>query len=469
MTTHEVNFHEGMFLVPHHFQAAHRHTLELLHLNSEFDLHYNWGLRSIEIDKDALNNKRFVVRSLAARLRDGTVVRVPQDGPLPELDLEEMLKLKNPTTISLAVPALQMGRANTAEGARKDTRYRVDTRENEDENTGDDAQLLQFRMPNLRLLASSDDDTGYSVIPIAKLRKGERAEALPELDTEYIPPVLACNAWPGLQEDILEQIFNRIGRKVDLLSQQVTSRGITFDSRNQGDVGILEQLRALNEAHALLGVQVFAHGVHPFPLYLELARLVGKLAIFGETRKSPDIPRYDHDNLENCFYDLKKYFDQLGNELKEPTYKERPFVGAGMRMQVSIEPSWLEPAFQVFVGVQSQLEAPECVKLLTRGLDMKIGSSETVDEIFRLGGAGLRFTYEATPPRALPAVQGLHYFQIDRAAKAEEWANVQRTLTVAVRLNEKLIQGNIQGQRILTVKTAGQATTLQFTLFVVPK
>src|SRR5205823_11760433 len=127
------------------------------------------------------------------------------------------------------------------------------------------------------------------------------------------------------------------------------------------------------------------------------------------------------------------------------------------------------PAYQMFVGVQSQMEATECVKLLTRGLDMKIGSSQTVDEIFRLGSAGLRFTYDSTPPRALPGVQGLFYFQIDRAAKAEEWANVQRTLTVAVRLNEKLIQGNIQGQRVLTVKTGGQATTLQFTLFVVPK
>ena len=44
----------------------------------------------------------------------------------------------------------------------------------------------------------------------------------------------------------------------------------------------------------------------------------------------------------------------------------------------------------------------------------------------------------------------------------------QRTLTAAVRLNEKLIAGNIQGQRTLTVKTGGQSTTLQFTLFVVP-
>jgi len=42
---------------------------------------------------------------------------------------------------------------------------------------------------------------------------------------------------------------------------------------------------------------------------------------------------------------------------------------------------------------------------------------------------------------------------------------------MAVRLNERLIAGNIQGQRVLTVKTGGpnssQTTTMQFTLFVV--
>jgi type VI secretion system protein ImpJ len=45
---------------------------------------------------------------------------------------------------------------------------------------------------------------------------------------------------------------------------------------------------------------------------------------------------------------------------------------------------------------------------------------------------------------------------------------VQRSLTLAIRLNENRIAGNIQGQRILTIKTGGQTTTLQFTLYVVP-
>ena len=47
--------------------------------------------------------------------------------------------------------------------------------------------------------------------------------------------------------------------------------------------------------------------------------------------------------------------------------------------------------------------------------------------------------------------------------------NVQRSLTLALRLNENLIVGNIQGQRVLTIKTRGQTTTMQFTLYLVPQ
>jgi type VI secretion system protein ImpJ len=102
-------------------------------------------------------------------------------------------------------------------------------------------------------------------------------------------------------------------------------------------------------------------------------------------------------------------------------------------------------------------------------LDMKIGSSDRVDDIFRLGQAGLKFAYNPRPPRALPSLPGLSYFQVSRESQAEEWQNVQKSLTLAIRLNENRIAGNIQGQRILTIKTGGQNTTLQFTLYVVPQ
>lgn len=472
MTVRNVHWHEGMFLRPHHFQAAQRYSLHFIDQNEKWDVHYNWGLRSIDIDIDAMANSRFVVRSLQARLHDGTLVAIPEDGSLPVLELKSAFEKGNNVNIVLAVPTVNLGKANVADNGRADSvRYLLDTQQLEDENTGINPQPVQVRLLNLRLMLSTQDTAGYDVLPVARIEKSPKAEAAPQLDVTYIPPLLACDAWQPLWAGIVQTIYDRVGKKIELLSQQVVSRGITFDSQGQGDQLIFEQLRVLNEAYAILGVLGFAHGVHPREMYQELCRVVGQLAIFGATRRTPDLPHYDHDDLGTCFYRVKQYIDALLDIVIEPEYKERPFIGAGLRMQVSLEPAWLESVWQMFVGVQSPLSPEENIRLLTKAgqLDMKIGGSERVDEIFRLGQAGLRFAHSPRPPRALPSVPGLVYYQINRESQLEEWQNVQRSLTLALRLNENLIAGNIQGQRVLTIKNRGQTTTMQFTLYLVPQ
>jgi type VI secretion system protein ImpJ len=458
-----------MFLRPHHFQAAQRYSFHLTHTSEKWDLHYNWGLRSVELDQEALANHRLVIRSLQARLRDGTLVSVPEDGPLPALDLRPAFDRGNAFTVLLAVPVLSVGRANVSDnGPAEGGRYLLDTQELEDENTGINPQPVQVRLLNLRLLLSDQDQSGYEVLPIARVEKSSRADAAPRLDITYIPPVLACDAWQPLAAGILQSVYDRIGRLMKDKAQQVVARGISLDSQAQGDAVILARLRAYNEAYALLGVLAFAQGVHPLPAYLELCRLVGQLAIFGETAVTPDLPAYDHDDLGGCFYRVRMYIDELLDRDQPLRYDERPFIGAGLRMQVALEPVWLESVYQILIGVQSALKPQECIDLLTRPglLDMKVGSSQNVDEIFRRGQAGLRFTPTDRPPRALPTPPGLIYFQVNRESQQEEWQNVLSSLTLAVRLNENRIAGNIQGQRSLTIRLAGQTTPLQFTLYV---
>jgi type VI secretion system protein ImpJ len=328
---------------------------------------------------------------------------------------------------------------------------------------------VQVRLLNLKLLLSGQDQAGLETIPIARVQKAARAEATPELDRNFIPPLLACDAWQPLATDVLQYVYHRVGKQIEVRANQVVSRGITLDSHAQGDPQILARLREYNEAHAVLGVLAFAPGVHPLPAYVELCRLVGQLAIFGPTARTPELPRYDHDDLGGCFYRVKQYLDELFELDRGPDYKERPFIGAGLRMQVALEPAWLESVWQMYVGVQSPLRPDECVALLTRPgqLDMKIGSSDRVDEIYLRGQAGLKLTPAPRPPRALPTAPGLIYFQVLRESSQEEWQNVQRSLTLAIRLNEAQIAGNIQGQQVLTIRHGGQTTTLEFTLFVV--
>lgn len=469
MAVRPVHWHEGMFLRPHHFQAAQRFNSHLDNLSEKWDHHYNWGLRAIDLDTDALANNRLSIRSLQARLRDGTLISVPEDGLLPALDLKPAFERDNTLTVLLGVPRLHVGRANLAGAQAENARFVLDTQELEDENTGVNPQVVQVRLLNLRLLLSNQDQTGYDTVPLARIEKSARAEATPQLDATYIPPVLACDAWKALSYDILQQIYDRLGKVLEQKANQAISRGIAIESQSPEDIRIVVQLRILNEAYALLGVLVFAQGIHPLSAFAELCRLVGQLSIFSSGRRTPELPRYDHDDLGGCFYRIKKYIDALlGFMDKEVGYEERNFVGTGLRMQVAMEPKWLEPAYQMFVGVTSTLQPQDTVRVLTTGgLDMKIGSSERVDEIYRRGLAGLRFQHSPNPPRSLPVRQGLVYFQVNRTSELEEWQNVQKTLTLAVRLNERLIAGNIEGQQELTIKTTGPAATkMRFTLFV---
>src|ERR1700730_835396 len=127
MTARAVHWNEGMFLRPHHLQAAQRFASEQLHRSSQFDQHYNWGLRSIDIDKEALANHRLVVRGLQIRLRDGTIVTVPEDRQLPEIHLKSAFAAENQVTIFLAVPVVHLGRSNLAgERLVEGGRYLVD-------------------------------------------------------------------------------------------------------------------------------------------------------------------------------------------------------------------------------------------------------------------------------------------------------------------------------------------------------
>jgi type VI secretion system protein ImpJ len=470
MSEPAVNWHEGMFLRPHHFQAAGRYFTDQIRQTGRWDVHFNWGLRGIDIDRAALKNYQFVVHRLEARMRDGTIVRVPEDGTLTPIDLRAGLDRQNPLTVNLAIPAVQVGRANLGQDT-EGTRFRVYAPRDgvPDENSGQNPRPVQFRVPNLRLLSGAQDASGFEVLPIAQITRSAKAEAVPEMFEPYIPPVLACDAWPVLQQDIIQKVYHRISRLVDDRSSKVRSRRITFDSQSPGDRQIFESLRVFNEAAAYLGVMGDAAGVHPLPAYLELCRLVGRLAIFGRDAKPPALPRYDHDDLGGCFFAVRNYIDDLLSRDFDQGYEERPFIGEGLRMKVTMEPAWLTPAWQIFVGVDSPLPKADMVALLTGRLNMKIGSVEVVDEIFRRGLRGLAVAPANNPPRVLPESRTLTYFQISRETSPEEWQKVQNSLALAIRLNERLIAGNIDGQKEIAIRTEGMTTAMQFTLYVVPQ
>lgn len=483
-----VHWSEGMFLRPHHLQAADRHWAELMQTSEQWDHQYNYGLRQLEYSKEALLNFQFQVNTCQARLRDGTLVslgafqepdRVEVKQALQEAEnlrqqtigLAEAFEARATVIVYLAVPKLKLGGTNVAmpgeSDEREPCRYRESQAELQDESRGGNDQEVRFRSLNVRLLLSSEPIAGYELLPIAEIERSGPSGATPQL-TNYIPPLLAVDAWPPLARDYVRAIYDMIGNKLQLLTDQVLSRGLTLASQEPGDLDRLWMLAQLNEAYATLGVLTFANGIHPLAAYTELCRIVGKLSIFGKDRRVGEVPRYDHDDLERIFAWVRQQLDDLLHAIREQGYQQRFFVRAGLGMQVSLEPRWLNPDWQWYVGVStSDLNEAECRELVSPGqLNWKLGSKDQVEIIFQQARAGLMLVpLDRTPP-VLP-LRGWIYFEVGR--QNEAWRDVQKTQTLAMRFRESLVYNGheVGDERTLTVNFRGRRIKLQFALFAV--
>ncbi len=468
MTIRAVHWHEGMFLRPQHFQAQQRHFAHQIAQGDRWNLYHHWGLSYIDIDRDALANHRLVINSLQARLHDGTMISIPEEGELPIVELKAALDKQPRIEILLGVPILRIGRANHSDGqSNEPRRFRSQIEKLEDENTGQSEQQVGLRDANFRILLPDDDRAGYEVIRIARIEKSSDARNTPQIDPSFIPPLLSCQFWHPLQIDILQSLYDRIGAKSQLLADMIRTKGIAIQSQSSEESLIVAQLKALNEAYVMLGHLMATPGTHPLLAYRELVRLVGQLAIFGASRRPERIPIYDHDDLGVCYSEIRKIIDVYLDLIVEPTWKSVPFIGVGQRMQVTLQPSWLEPAWKMYVGIKSNLPTPDVVRKFTMQgeMDMKIGSAENVDEIFRRGGQGLSFSPQTNPPVALPSEQGLAFFEINRdSQQQEEWNFVRRSLILAIRLNSTRIDGGIDGQKTLRLKVGGHS--FETTLYV---
>lgn len=482
-----VHWYEGLFLRPHHFQAAERHANELQETSQRWDHPYGYGIKSIRFSEQALSNHQFQVDHLQVRMPDGTLVNLEFGQEPDRLSLKEGLAEMEPLLaelsdgfekestirIYLAVPKLKLGRGNVAqEESSEATRFRTTRMELQDESRGGNDQEVEFRTLDVRLLLSTQDLSGYELCPIAQVRRSGEGDSQPRIDRGYIPPMLSIDAWPGLGREIVRAIYDMIGQKLEVLSQQVLSRGIGLESNEPGDADRILMLTQLNSAYTTLGVMSFAQGVHPYDAYRELCRIVGQLSIFGEGRRAEEVPPYDHEDLARIFTLIRARIEALLNAVRSYKYEQRYFVGVGLGMQVSLEPRWFNADWKWYIGVfKGDLSDQECRDLLSAGhLDWKLGSSRQVEFLFSHRAEGVTLMPADSTVRALPSRRDWVYYEVPKT-DSPAWRDVQETQTLAMRLKETLVvnRERLQGERTLVVSAFGRTVSLQFALFAVPQ
>ncbi|HAD60876.1 MAG TPA: type VI secretion system baseplate subunit TssK, partial [Planctomycetaceae bacterium] len=457
---------DGLFLRPQHFQAIQRQSDDKLALTTRWGSPFYYGLKRFEYDQEALSNWRISLSQCHIRLQDGTQLRFPEDAHLSPVTIPQdaFSAMGDRVRIYIGLAELRRGVANTSRETSERTRYLAHEEEFVDENVAGNSEEIDIRKLNPQLLVGSEATQGFEALPIMQLKLGATAEAPPEIDTDYIPPLIANESWDPLTV-FTRSVYDSLGATAEKFARQMNDRGVTFGSGHREDMERILHLHAVNTALGGLGHFPFTPGLHPFELYRELCRAVGALAIFRRQRRIPDMPYYDHDNIGPC---LEKLRGMLALETEQQTdYVRVPFSSEGYQMTVRLEPEWLEPTWAFYIGVESELTTSRVGDLLTseRELGIKVGSTEQVDEIYRKGRRGVRIITVGESPRAFPR-RNWHYFRVDRDGA---WKDVERSLNFGLRFNDRRIEQQIQGENRINLidRDSGNPVTLAFSLFAI--
>ncbi len=434
MSTPIIHWHEGLFLLPQHFQILQRGILDQFGSERAMSWAYPYGVVEARISNDDLENFRIRFDRLQVVMPGGIHLSYPENTDLPSLDIREAFAA-NPKgfTVYLGLPHWFSQRANTLDsdeltGARVKIRYRVarETVDISDENTGQTPRAVQFRRFNAMLLLDGDDDSDLEKIPLLRVvHDSSREEPFPRQDPAYVHPCLHLSASPTLRE-MVKDLSGQVAAVREQLAN-IVARGSTTQTMNRLQLEQTLRLRSLNRyaarMPAFLDVGDGAAKVPPLDIYMELRGLLGELMALFPERSGFDIAPYRHDNPLPSF---QAVISQIRNYLHgavAPDYWKVDFQAGpdGSRLAVLEEKHFSEPNAW-FLGIKTQLEPSRLVELVEDTDQFKLMPRSYLERAIR----GVVLKEERFPPLELPAETGRYYFRLQTTQSRRIWEEVVR-------------------------------------------
>ena len=441
MSSPLIHWHEGLFLLPQHFQTLHQGVLEQFGSERRLAWAYPYGVIDGKLSYDDLENFRIRFERLQVVMPGGVHLSYPENTDLPSLDIREAFAA-NPKgfTVYLGLPHRFPERANVLDSdelasARVKIRYRVarETVDVPDENTGQNPRPLQFRHFNAMLLLDSDDDSDIEKIPLLRVvHDVSREEPFPRQDPSYVHPCLHLSASPTLRE-MVRDLTGQISAVREQLAN-IVSRGGETQTINRLQLEQTLRLRSLNRFSArmpaFLDIGDGAAKVPPLDVYMELRGLLGELMALFPERSGFDIAPYRH---ENPYPSFQAVISQIRNYLHgtvAPDYWKVDFQPGpeGIKVAAMEDKHFAEPTAW-FLGIKTQLEPSRLVELVEDTDQFKLMPRSYLERAIR----GVVLKEERFPPLELPAESGRYYFRLQTTQSRRIWEEVVREKELVVR------------------------------------
>ena len=465
----EIHWYEGVFLRPHHLQAAQRQMETVVRTALDGIRSFAWGFAELEIAPEPLENFTLRVDRCAVRMKDGTWVRIPDNTEVPPLNFEAALGTGGGAAeLFFGIPQMQEVRANSValenpERTQGNPRYEPHALTRRDENTGENPQTIYVHRMRGKLFVAGEDMTGYEVVRLGRVKRTDRPGAVPEIDEVGAGPLLTIQADKGLST-LVTSLTDQVEAKDEVLAREAREHRMMFTDGVAANTEHLLKLHALNESRAVLRAMLQSPLLHPYDLFVALSRLIGHLSVFHDDLVPGTIPPYAHDRPAESLDKVRRRLLVLLDAMRPMAYIERAFARKKDErgregLEVELDRAWIDQNLDMYVGLQAEdKDTDELYKHVYATLDMKLASPKRCPRIHNIAVRGLRLEVKSVPAGMLPRRQGLHYFRVDKAIgpdRTDYWQECEQERGIRLSIREGQIAGMEQLKPTLYVCLKG--------------
>ncbi|MCP4923627.1 MAG: type VI secretion system baseplate subunit TssK [bacterium] len=391
-----IQWHEGMLLLPQHFQQADLRQERLLHFHLSHSAPYAWGVSRLEIDKVLLVEGMFRVLNTEGVFPDGLAFQLERSSGTPlevnlQTSLEEIVDDSSKSlTVFLNVPVYAPGMS------RSDVEFpRFASASSEtvvDENTGEGDVDVPRLQPNLSLYVGETLPSQYVGFPIAKVGYESNAYVLRPFE---VPSLLLSRE--GVVFRRVLNLVQRARQKLSFLTERLNSKS----QRGLMSSETEDAVRLLSSGLVPLETLLQAPHIIPFNLYTWLSAFAGQSSALQTGQVPPNFPVYNHGNILHSFEAVVDFIESMLDRIQEG-YAVVPFEVEGREFRLNLKKDWIGQRLILGVKAPAGLALED---LSNWTLQAVIASQEVVTSVRdrRVRGAKRRLVEGDSALKLMPA------------------------------------------------------------------
>ena len=422
-----IHWHEGLFLMPQHFQAMQRLIGDSIGAERGLLHRFPSGILDLELD---IHKESVAIRRLSAIMPSGIRLEYPHNVVIPSRPIASELLSGKEFQISLGLPLRTDHGANVASNAEGATDqsaylYRIAEAELADDAAGGEQKPVLVRKFNARLVLDSDDRSNLELLPLVRIRV-QGASGLPQLNAKFCPPLLRLRGWQPLYlmvSDLTRDL--ELGR--DDLRSRMLEGGFDMERLHGNQLAMVLRLAAVQSSLPRLKALVESPQASPFEVFMELGTLLGALCAQCPTEEAPLVEGFRPDDIHRQFETVIARIRariQTGPVSSFLTIEMDTDAEGNQRADFTKE--FVENKKQFYLCVDSPETRDRVTALVTDVARFKL----TTPALVNRPRNGLRLTQCPVPPGA-PARQDSHYFRIEHRDDAGPWGAVEKEYRLA--------------------------------------